>query len=326
MQPIRRIFRDESTGRLRALWRLLTHLLLITVLGFATGFVLLGGLELAANGLARTVHLLTSRTVEVLIGLLAVTGATYVAGRWLDKRPFYDFGFHLDRSWWVDLGFGLALGGLLMVGIFLTELALGWVTVTETFRAEPGLPFGRAILFPLAAFLMVGFYEELLSRGYQLKNLAEGLNFPWLGPRNAVLAAWLLTSLVFGALHAGNPNATWISTVNISVAGLFLGLGMLLTGELAIPIGVHITWNFFQGNVFGFPVSGTRLSQATVFAIQQQGPELWTGGAFGPEAGLIGLVAIGVGSGLTLLWVRWRRGRVGVAGKLAEWKARSSDQ
>ena len=131
-----------------------------------------------------------------------------------------------------------------------------------------------------------------------------------LGPRGAILATTLLTSMVFGMLHAGNPNASPISTFNITIAGVLLATGMLLTGELAIPFGLHIAWNFFQGNVFGFPVSGGDVRGATFISVLQGGPDLWTGGAFGPEAGLLGLSVTLIGILLTGLWVRWRYGRV----------------
>ena len=132
------------------------------------------------------------------------------------------------------------------------------------------------------------------------------------------MLAWVISSIFFGALHIGNPNATFLSTANIAVAGLMLGLGYVLTGELAIPIGLHITWNLFQANVYGFPVSGLKPLGATFLEIEQGGPETWTGGPFGPEAGLIGVSAMILGGLLITLWVRLRSGKVAIHTPLAE--------
>ena len=85
-----------------------------------------------------------------------------------------------------------------------------------------------------------------------------------------------------------------------------------------ISIGLHITWNFFQRNLFGFPVSGVESFQTTFIATDQSGPQLWTGGAFGPEAGLLTPVATLVGVLLIILWVRYRYGRVSLAVSLAQ--------
>jgi hypothetical protein len=182
----------------------------------------------------------------------------------------------------------------------------------------PGAPFWLAVLVPATLFVCVGFYEELVSRGYQLRNAAEGLNSSSLGPRGAVLLAWALSSAFFGYLHAANPNATILSTANVALAGLMLGCGYVLTGELAIPIGLHVTWNFFQGTVFGFPVSGLRIGGATFLSIEQGGPDLWTGGPFGPEGGLLAPAAMALGILLTVLWVRLRRGRVAIHAPIAK--------
>jgi hypothetical protein len=86
-------------------------------------------------------------------------------------------------------------------------------------------------------------------------------------------------------LHIFNPGATWISTFGIFLAGLFLALGYVLTKQLWLPIGLHIGWNFFEGVVFGFPVSG--MNTYKLITLQITGPDAWTGGLFGPEAGLI---------------------------------------
>jgi hypothetical protein len=139
-----------------------------------------------------------------------------------------------------------------------------------------------------------------------------------ISPRGAIVLATLLTSAAFGTFHALNPNASSFSTLAIALAGIFLAAGYLLTGELAIPIGLHIAWNFFQGNVFGFPVSGTDIRSATFISVVQGGPDLWTGGAFGPEAGLLGLGAMIMGVLSTVLWVRWRYSRARLDLSLAQ--------
>ena len=314
------MFLEEGRGRPRALWRLVAQFVT-----FVAATTLLTGLLAVAFALVRpagagfggSVRAATASPAFFLLGtlasLLAVFLSVWLAGRFFDRRPLADLGFHLGGGWWLDLFFGMLLGALLMTAIFSAELALGWVSVTGTFESvEPGLPFAPAILLPTAAFIGVGIYEETLSRGYQLRNIAEGLNYPALGPRAAVVGAWVLTSAFFGLLHASNPNASFISTANIALAGLLLGIGYVLTGELAIPIGLHITWNFFQGNVYGFPVSGLRTMGATFLNTRQGGPELWTGGPFGPEAGLVGIGAMISGSVLIALYVYLRTGKVSI--------------
>ena len=310
-------FVDERERRLRAFWRLLLQYLIYSngtvvlagVFGLASLAVFEGnglgegpGGTLAASPAFRT-------TSYVAASLVAAVAGVWLAGRFFDRRPFSGFGLRFDRVWWLEFCFGLALGALLMTAIFFVELAAGWITVTGTFETVGnGSPFALAILLPLVVFACVGFYEELLSRGYQLQNMAEGFNYPSLGPKGAILLAWVLSSALFGLLHFANPNASLISTLSITFAGLLLGTGYVLTGRLAIPIGLHITWNFFQGNVFGFPVSGLKPLSATFVSIEQGGPSLFTGGAFGPEAGLLDPAATIIGSFLIWLWVRARSG------------------
>jgi membrane protease YdiL (CAAX protease family) len=299
-------FWNTSEHRLRAVWRFLIQGLFFAAL--LSGFGMAGG---AFNAWLPTVvgkeaGLWTGATLFTLIEPISVILSIWVCGRWLDRRRFVDFGLHFTRSWWIDFGFGLGLGAVLMALIFLVELGLGWVTITAALRTGASSFIG-ALLIGLLDFIGVGISEELISRGYQLRNLAEGLNLPRIGPRRALILSYLITSTMFGLYHLGNPNMTWISVCNLILAGLLLGLPYILTGELAISIGLHITWNFFQGKVFGFPVSGGA-SGTTVIATQQGGPELWTGGAFGPEGGLLGVLTMLLGMVLIVLWLRRRSG------------------
>ena len=320
-RTIRNVFVNHTEGRARMVFRLLGQALLLFLFIIPASVVLsiLYVAQVGAGGLAAFTQEAIAQFVGghplvaalyALMSLVAFLGSIGIAARFLDRRPLADFGLRFGAAWWRDLGFGLALGAFLMLLTFLVELACGWITVTDTFYVAGGGPFGLMILAPLVQFLAVGIYEELFSLGYHMTNFAQGFR-NLLGRRGGLIAGWVLSSLIFGLMHGMNPHATSLSTVNIALSGMFLlGVGYLLTGRLAIPIGVHITWNFFQGNVFGFPVSGTSANNVTFIAVEQGGADLLTGGAFGPEAGLLGLAAMFLGAALTVLWVRWREGRV----------------
>lgn len=310
------IFLNRAEGRLRAFWRIVLQALIFgglsligqIAIGMAAGLLAMAAGIPITNQEAVTEYVMSNSWITASASVLSLVAMllSYLIATKLDRRKLVDFGFHFSKSWWADLGFGMFLGAILMVFIFVVELSAGWITIEQTFSGLAEGTFWPGIAVAAVQFLCVGIYEEMFSRGYQIRNLAEGLHGRFLNPKGALLVSYLVTSAIFGLLHATNPNATVTSTILLVAAGLFLGLGYLLTGELAIPIGLHITWNFFQGNVFGFPVSGTNAGTAFI-QIQQGGPELWTGGAFGPESGLIGLVAILLGCLLIWGWVKLTR-------------------
>ena len=290
-QPFwKRIFLSSQEPRLRAGWRLAiqTILMLVLLIGLSIPVIVVTTTLLPNTGAALYTLL------NMLAELIAFSVSIYLARRFLDRRSFASLGFKLD--WWVlpDLLAGIAITFIMMGLIYLAMHLLGWVHFTGFAWQFDPLPvvLGQLLLF-LLIFIIVGWSEELLSRGYHLQTLSSGINLFW---------GVLISSAIFGALHLGNPNATWISAVGILFAGLFLALGYLRTGRLWLSIGLHIGWNFFEGVVFGFPVSGT--ASYPLLRIQVSGPLLWTGGAFGPEAGLIVLPAILVGALLIILYTR----------------------
>lgn len=306
MHWLRTCFWNREEQRVRALWRLVIHGVVLLL-----SWIVLAGLASSVLGVLRQSWLLGS-----VIAALSVAGASALVGYAVDRRPFADFGLHLSPRWWADFGAGVVIGTLLMAGIFVVELGAGWVTIDDYLIGAGDRIFVLALLEPLNVFVAVGFYEEMLFRGYHLRNLAEGLCIGRIDPRRALLLATLLSSIVFGLAHANNQNADAISTINVALAGIMLALGLLWTAELALPIGLHLSWNFCQGNVFGYPVSGNSFGPR-VFAISQHGDPLITGGAFGPEAGVVGVVAMLVGVGLIAAWVRVSRGSITLRAELA---------
>lgn len=236
--------------------------------------------------------------LAALFPMVAVAGATLLAARVVDRRRLADLGLRREPGWLADLAAGLALGVLLQTGVAAVGVAAGWFRVADTLV---GTAAGAGSV--LLVFLVVGVYEELFARGLLLVNVAEGLRVA--GERVAVAAALLVSSVVFGLVHAGNPGASTASTLGVTLAGAFLGVGFVLTGRLSFPVGVHVSWNAAQGLLYGFPVSGLGVDAAVV-DLEPTGPALVTGGSFGPEAGLLGAGAVVVGTVATVAWVRVR--------------------
>jgi membrane protease YdiL (CAAX protease family) len=244
-----------------------------------------------------------SALINLIIVLAVVAFSTWV----VDRRRFDDLGFHIDMTWWKDVSFGMALGAVLMGLIFGVEWLAGWISIDGFMKAyslSSALPSGNffwyQFLAGLLSYICIGISEEILFRGYAYKNLAEWFSHPALKLQTARFLAAILSSAIFGLLHLANPNASWISSLNIFFAGMLLSLGVLFTGELAISIGLHFAWNFFQGVVFGFPVSGIT-SPANLIVNHETGPDKFTGGLFGPEAGILGLAAMLMG-GTAIYW------------------------
>jgi len=285
------IFLSPNEARLRAGWRLLIQILMMLVISIVIS-IAFAPLLFSVHG---TVFFFLGQVAE----LIAFTASIFLARLFLDRRSIASMGLRLDRRVWKDILAGIGITFIMMALVFAAMSAAGWLTFEGfAWEAEPiqqvlGGTFGF-----LGIFILVGWNEELLSRGYHLQTLASGANLFW---------GVLLSSAVFGALHLGNPNATWVSAAGIFFAGLFLAYGYLRTGQLWLSISLHIGWNFFEGVVFGFPVSGLDIYPLT--RIQVQGPGMWTGGAFGPEAGLVILPALLTGAGLIFWHTRNRRAK-----------------
>jgi CAAX protease family protein len=296
----RRVLWNDAERRLRAAWRVTGFVLLLVwfdVAGIAAGLRLHPG-ELARGSGAVLGFSLALLVIVTLVAIIAV--------RLIDRRPVKQLGIVPGPGFWGDLAFGFGLGALLNTVVFGVGIFAGWVRVVDVARNRTaGEPFPVAFVQMTAAFLCVGFYEELLNRGYLLRTLAQGFVGPRIKPTQALVLAVLLSSALFGLGHVGNPHATLLSSLNIAVAGVVLSLPYVLTGRLATSIGLHWAWNLFEGVVYGFPASGI-VTPAVALVIKQSGPPLWTGGEFGPEAGLLDLLVTLMGGALIV----WREHRL----------------
>lgn len=274
---LKAVFISPSEARLRAGWRLLLQLILLGLFFCVMSFPVMwfgpGQTETWVFGFF------------TLAECFAITISIFYSRRFFDKRTFSSLGLSINSTIVKDIFAGAGIAAVMMGLIFIIAYYFKLININSFSWESDGIPraVGQTLIW-LIIFIMVGWQEELLSRGYQLQNLTDGINLTW---------GVIISSMAFAILHILNPGASWISTLGIFLAGLFLALGYILTKQLWLPIGLHIGWNFFEGVVFGFPVSG--MSTYKLVQIQASGPKLWTGGEFGPESGLLLLPALILG-------------------------------
>lgn len=255
-----------AEGRLRLGWRLA----LFPAVGFVV-FTLVGNLL----------------PESMLTGSLALLLAALVAG-WillaLDGRRPGALGFYASPHALGESGLGFALGAgaaLLLIAALFAGGGLRWVADDGSAAdwIAGGLGAAAVLAIPAAG-------EEALLRGYPLQAMAEA----W-----GAKAALALTSLLFGAMHLANPGVTLLATLNVVVAGLFLGVLYLKTASLWLATGAHVAWNWCTGYLADVPVSGLEILDAPLYDGVVRGPDWLGGGSFGPEGSLIGtLILAGV--------------------------------
>ena len=204
-----------------------------------------------------------------LVGTFSVIG---IFRRFIDRESFRSMGFY-PKGVRKEVILGLGLGALIMAAGFASLVFLNEIQWTGT-NVVPG-----NLLLGVCLFVLVAFTEELFLRGYILNNLMKSMNR---------MVALLISSVFFSLLHIMNPSFSWFSFLNILLAGILLGLPYIYTKSLWLPIALHFSWNFFQGTIFGFNVSGQ--TTYSLFTQSRVADSIWNGGKFGFEGSALSVV------------------------------------
>jgi membrane protease YdiL (CAAX protease family) len=291
---MKKYFVNSETGLPRAGWRILAFVVLLmglTMTGMITVRAILGGLP---------------KLSALQFSILATTAtlAVFVARRYFDKQSFVSLGLKFDRFAVLDIVSGVVNSAIVMTVVYFMML---WSNLIEfnglTWwgdEVSAGTGFSMAVL-PIALAVaykltIVAWWEELVFRGYFLQNLMAGMGLKW---------AIIISSLVFGLTHGMNPDATVLGSVLIALITPQLIYAYLKTGQLWLPMGLHLGWNFFQASVFGFASSGQEspslISQSPI------GPEWLSGGEFGAEGSVLIIPVTIMSYFLVHYWVRATR-------------------
>jgi membrane protease YdiL (CAAX protease family) len=210
--------------------------------------------------------------------LFAVLAATYLMLRVVEKRPWSDVGLDGEAARPRLVAGGAVLGGLTIGLASLFLLAIHQLRIS---RSVPGSWLASAG-YSLAVLLPAGFFEELFIRGYVFAVLRRAAGWR---------IALIVTSAVFGVLHAWNPGADAESILAVTVAGFFLGAFFLATGSLYATGAAHVAWNWVMAAALHTPVSGIPVNQPD-YTMIDSGPDWLTGGRWGPEGGIAAVAAM----------------------------------
>ena len=193
----------------------------------------------------------------------------WIFQKFVSRESFTSIGLRFE-GYKNDLYQGLLVGaGLITIG-FLTLVIFNLISVDLTYFSLYDQ------VFYLILFAVVSLNEEIAIRGYILQNLSKSFN---------KYIALAISSLVFMIMHLGNPNLDILPIVNLFLAGIFLGVYRIHKNNLWFPIGAHLTWNYLQGPIYGFEVSGNKIN--SLFEQNLNGHDILTGGDFGYEGSII---------------------------------------
>lgn len=292
---LRRPFWNPTESRIRAFWRILGGVVLAIVLIGVFNALIVRPLDLP---------LAVQNLVSNGFAALVASGIIVVWARYIDRRPLAEYGFNLSRRWWWMLGLSILVGLLGWGGALATNLAFGWASVSSIFSPGTGdLGFTLGFVVFLLGWMCVAVWEEVIFRGILMRNAIEGLNVSSVSHRTALIGGWVVSAVLFGVLHLDQAGslvalAFWI------LAGLVLGVAYLLTDELAVPIGLHFSFDFGVNNVFGLAsVREVGMAAPTLVRPAFTGPDVFVG-----ISGLVNtawIVGIGV---LTVVLIRWQSG------------------
>lgn len=286
---MRKIFKNVN-GEMRSGWKILL------VFAAFLGTQMISGIFL---GIFMLVYSLASGSLDFTNGITLDTGSNEVINfitiliseilmilsvvvvlKNIDKKNLKHIGIEFNKSAFLDLFWGLLIGAFSMTIIFLILRFTNNITIDTA--STPGISIYT--FTGIITFILVGIAEELFSRGYCMTVLKQ-TNISWV--------PLVISSLIFSLLHTLNPNVTFLGLLNIFLVGILFGYMFMQRKSLWMPIGYHITWNYFQGNVFGFAVSGT--DPHGIIKLAHIKDNLLTGGSFGAEGGILTTIIIVAG-------------------------------
>lgn len=276
-----KIFKNKY-GEVRSGWKIVLTLMLMFLLssiasifvGIILGIIMaMNNVGLDSNGFIDIGSNPIFFAVSIILQNIILIGSTMIMWKAFEKKKVNLMGIINIKEGYKELGIGLLLGAVTITIVAVILLLIGEVKLVNSL-SKPNISY--ELLLGLIAFIAVGFGEEIFGRAYCMTVLKQTRN------KYAVI---IISSAIFAAMHLANSGISFLALINLFLVGAIFGYMFMKSGNVWMPIGFHITWNYFQGYVLGFQVSGNEV--VGLYQLQNVGNNFINGGAFGPEGGII---------------------------------------
>ena len=263
-----KIFKNEE-GEVRSGWKILILFLVEYILLFIMANVI-GSLVVVSRSIRENIYIILMFSQEIVLILTPI-----LSWKVLFKKDLSLIGLKaLNKKEVKNLILGSVMGiAAITLAFILIIISKSGVLVNSLLEPR----FSLSLVLYLILFIFVGFAEELLSRGYIIGAMEVSNNNKWF--------AIMVSAVIFSLMHYGNNGFSLIPFLNIFLVGILFGVMYVKTKSIWLSTGFHITWNFFQGCIYGMPVSG--ITTPKLYEMTFVGNSILNGGTFGPEGGLI---------------------------------------
>ena len=263
-----KVFKNEE-GEVRSGWKILILFLVEYLLLFIMANII-GSLVMISTSIRENIYFILMFSQEIVLILTPI-----LSWKVLFKKDLSLIGLKaLNKKEVKNLILGLVMGIIAITLVFIPIL-ISKSGVLVNSLLEPR--FSLSLVLYLILFIFVGFAEELLSRGYIIGAMEVSNNNKWF--------AIMVSAVIFSLMHYDNNGFSLIPFLNIFLVGILFGVMYVKTKSIWLSTGFHITWNFFQGCIYGMPVSG--ITTPKLYEMTFVGNSILNGGTFGPEGGLI---------------------------------------
>ena len=283
----------NKTNSLRPIWRILLFL--------ATTFLINIPLQLLLQEVLP--KSLLRGALSATLYFFCVWFSLYIQIKKIDTVTFHQYGLKINSVWFIECCYGMLISLVQLSVLFILLYASGQIEIADfftTFHPDLSYSFIQGFIAESYGLIIGTSVEELFFRSFLLYMCLLALKRVSLPVSQKAWLVVICIAPLFGIAHIGNEGYSIMAVINLSLDAILMSIPFLITGRLAMSVGLHFSWNLIQGAVYGFPISG-HIAKASIIKLSIL-ENSFTGGRFGPEASVLYLLVFAIALGFILLW------------------------